>query len=1031
VLPLAIALLLAFPGDGRLYMTSDGMEYTSAAMRVARGQWAHVDGSPFIRRPLFLLYIAAWFRLLGYSLMTSFLAFRLFYVLNALLVYALGKRLYGGHAGLVASLLVLSSSAITGWSSLTVIDHVLAFFMILSVLLVYLAFEHKTHLRFVLAGVSLAAAFLVKEMAILFFPLPVLAPLVVRAYRCRRCLWGTALQLSVVAILTVPWMAYVYSVDPAMILGRRAGFVSASLQVGSSALDMLSQTLMALPNYYTLHLAPHFVLAPLLAIAWGYTWISALRGGKADRVIGLAILLFCPLLVFQGRVGFRPRLAMGLILLLYIALAGCLSAAVRQVLRLSERFLAPDRASLARATLPIIIPLVAIVVQAGMDRAEDLVAFVGRFNTLAFLGRGEWQLEHRGRAGSMQVADWFEENVPAGSALLGWESEQRTITYFSAGRYGFWQVPVVYSDDGQFSYRPTGRGVVALLSDQRGNQYVQSLEYSQLAAITEDHLEALIRDASIDYLVSGRIGVLSHYLANSPSFVKVGDIGCGRTQVFEVLPFEPYAPDPLVTEDAVTFLGSLRTGSPEKYQWLVEDFFGSRLGWTARDVDGIYQRDTVPRFGGVSVRKYAQAVEASGKLGEALALHRYKAELQPQNPWPHVTLGTLYLKQGDREAALDSFERAVEVARDYRAVVRCIGIGVREPYVPLYLTQRENYRSPVLTETVGAESVYVTYRLLDQLSSAEMAFGSEHRDVRLSAFVAQGEPRGVLFQHPTSRVSYGLRLPADGQLRFGVALSPEAWRARDGDGVQFDIHLEEGSTRWRLFSDYVDPKSIRDDRRWHDHEVDLSHWSGKAVTVTFSTSPGPDEDYRFDWAGWSEPRVVQPIAFDFLSELPNADVGDADERYVREEILDLDFEPRPILFQHPTSRVTYRLELPRGAGLHFGLGMDPAAWQPDGGDGAEYNVYVRTGEAPLGLRRVFHRHITPRSDPAHRHWLDYVVDLSAFGGQTVDIIFEALPGPAGDANSDWGGWSLPVLVGDDMALYPGAEVAPGARSERP
>ena len=319
VFPLAIALLFAFPSDGSLYISSDGMEYASAALRVARGQWSHVDGAPFIRRPLFLLYIAAWFRLLGYSLMTAFLAFRLFYVLNALLVYALGTRLYGKHVGLVASLLVLSSSTLTGWSSLIVIDHVLAFFMTLSVLLVYLAFEHKTHLRFVIAGASLVAAYLVKEMAILFFPLPVLAPVLVRAYRSRRCLRGTALQLSVMAILMLPWMAYVYSVDPAMIVGRRAGFVSQSLQAGTSLWGTLGQTLMALPNYYTLHLAPYFMLAPLLAIAWAYTWISALRGAKADRILGLAILLYCPLLVFQGRVGFRPRLALGLVLLLCIA----------------------------------------------------------------------------------------------------------------------------------------------------------------------------------------------------------------------------------------------------------------------------------------------------------------------------------------------------------------------------------------------------------------------------------------------------------------------------------------------------------------------------------------------------------------------------------------------------------------------------------------------------------------------------------------------------------------------------------------
>jgi len=95
--------------------------------------------------------------------------------------------------------------------------------------------------------------------------------------------------------------------------------------------------------------------------------------------------------------------------------------------------------------------------------------------------------------------------------------------------------------------------------------------------------------------------------------------------------------------------------------------------------------------------------------------------------------------------------------------------------------------------------------------------------------------------------------------------------------------------------------------------------------------------------------------------------------------------------------------VPKRAGLHFGLGMDPTVWSPDKGDGVEYNVYVQRPDEPYKL-----------SDD--RHWLDQVVDLSAYGGQTVDVIFEALPGPAGDANFDWGGWSTPVLVGDDMAL---------------
>jgi len=252
-------------------------------------------------------------------------------------------------------------------------------------------------------------------------------------------------------------------------------------------------------------------------------------------------------------------------------------------------------------------------------------------------------------------------------------------------------------------------------------------------------------------------------------------------------------------------------------------------------------------------------------------------------------------------------------------------------------------------------------------------------------------------------------------LSFAVATAPESWE-QPGNGVQFDIYIDDEHTQWHPFSEYIDPKNIPAHRKWHDREIDLSPWAGQTITLTFATGPGPSGDSDYDWAGWGEPRIVQPIAYNFLAELPNANHSTADERQIRQDMLTIDYEPRAILFQHPSNRVTYRVEVPERAGLHFGLGMDPAVWSPDKGDGVEYNVYVRYPDEPYRLYRVFHRYLDPKRNPDDRHWQDHVVDLSAYGGQTVDVIFEALPGPAGDANYDWGGWSMPVLVGDDMAL---------------
>jgi hypothetical protein len=58
----------------------------------------------------------------------------------------------------------------------------------------------------------------------------------------------------------------------------------------------------------------------------------------------------------------------------------------------------------------------------------------------------------------------------------------------------------------------------------------------------------------------------------------------------------------------------------------------------------------------------------------------------------------------------------------------------------------------------------------------------------------------------------------------------------------------------------VDPKRNDSDRRWHPHVVDLSGYAGQTVTLVFETGTGPAGDYRYDWAGWGEPRLVLSLS---------------------------------------------------------------------------------------------------------------------------------------------------------------------------
>jgi hypothetical protein len=120
--------------------------------------------------------------------------------------------------------------------------------------------------------------------------------------------------------------------------------------------------------------------------------------------------------------------------------------------------------------------------------------------------------------------------------------------------------------------------------------------------------------------------------------------------------------------------------------------------------------------------------------------------------------------------------------------------------------------------------------------------------------------RRVLYQHPAfagaSRIGYPVHVGRGALLSFAVATAPESWLL-PGDGAAFAVYVEADGITEQLFATYVDPKHDEADRRWHAHTVDLAAYAGRRVTITFETGTGPAGDYRYDWAGWGTPRVLE------------------------------------------------------------------------------------------------------------------------------------------------------------------------------
>ena len=125
------------------------------------------------------------------------------------------------------------------------------------------------------------------------------------------------------------------------------------------------------------------------------------------------------------------------------------------------------------------------------------------------------------------------------------------------------------------------------------------------------------------------------------------------------------------------------------------------------------------------------------------------------------------------------------------------------------------------------------------------------------------DTRPVIYMHPPETgqryVAYRVTVPENAALRFGIALAPQVWDPEKGDGVNFSVYIipvsqSEGEF---VFTRYLNPKTNLSDRRWRNYVVDLSLWAGQEINVMLITENGPQENWAYDWAGWSGVQVVQ------------------------------------------------------------------------------------------------------------------------------------------------------------------------------
>jgi hypothetical protein len=109
------------------------------------------------------------------------------------------------------------------------------------------------------------------------------------------------------------------------------------------------------------------------------------------------------------------------------------------------------------------------------------------------------------------------------------------------------------------------------------------------------------------------------------------------------------------------------------------------------------------------------------------------------------------------------------------------------------------------------------------------------------------------------------------------------------------------------------------------------------------------------------------------------------------------------------TRLIFKSRIPDDGWLRVSLALKQEAWTQEG-DGVRFMGLVSDGRASDEL---FVQDVNPALNPTDRKWIPLMIDLSAYAGEEVDIIFNtygSAPGKGADLRNDLAVWGAPEIV---------------------
>ena len=329
IITVFLIAVLFFPTSGAL-VGGDSENYVLRALDILNGQ-----GVTYLKRgPLFLYSIAASFSLFGHSIESAYLVVRLFFMLNIILSFLIGREMKNAWLGIACAFFTVSSFGLHNISLYVLADTIVPFFILLYIWLIQKAVKSSSSIWYILSGIVLGFEFLTKEYYFfLFCWIPLLVPIFSKSHRQKTFVFNL-IGFYLACLITIsPWLYYVYSNGGSLsvLLGKAASENKIALGLSFDKIILTANSLFelfsnielseALSTFYQKQLCRYFSLGPLLLVSVVYlSWKNRKKPEICEIIIIMLVLFLIPVVIAAGQKSYRIGGMSILFYLLYISL---------------------------------------------------------------------------------------------------------------------------------------------------------------------------------------------------------------------------------------------------------------------------------------------------------------------------------------------------------------------------------------------------------------------------------------------------------------------------------------------------------------------------------------------------------------------------------------------------------------------------------------------------------------------------------------------------------------------------------------